>query len=95
MRKKTPQEAERVARASQWNNPALRTAAGDGSHHGRTNRGNECGASEKAIGQTQCRDRSQEFRSFLDTIERNVPPELNVHLILDNYGTHKTQRIRD
>jgi transposase len=47
------------------------------------------------IGQTQRRHRSIEFRNFLDTIEQNVPPELDVHLILDNYGTHKTQLIRD
>lgn len=47
------------------------------------------------IGQTQRRHRSVEFRSFLDTIEENVPRELDVHLILDNYGTHKTQLIRD
>src|ERR1700682_258034 len=47
------------------------------------------------IGQTQRRHRSVEFRGFLDTIEQNVPPELDIHLILDNYGTHKTQLIRD
>lgn len=47
------------------------------------------------IGQTQRRHRSVEFRCFLDTIEKNVPAELEVHLILDNYGTHKTQLIRD
>jgi transposase len=47
------------------------------------------------IGQTQRRHRSVEFRAFLDTIEKNVPAELDVHLILDNYGTHKTQLIRD
>ena len=47
------------------------------------------------IGQTQPRHRSVEFRKFLDTIEQNVPAELDVHLILDNYGTHKTQLIRD
>ena len=47
------------------------------------------------VGQTQRRHRSVEFRAFLDTIEQNVPPELDVHLILDNYGTHKTQLIRD
>jgi transposase len=51
--------------------------------------------SGELIGQTQRRHRSVEFRSFLDTIEKNVPPELDVHLILDNYGTHKTQLIRD
>lgn len=47
------------------------------------------------IGQTQRRHRSVEFLAFLDTIEQNVPPELDVHLILDNYGMHKTQLIRD
>src|ERR1039457_1214198 len=49
----------------------------------------------KVIGQTQQRHRSAEFRNFLDTIEKNVPAEMDVHLILDNYGTHKTQLIRD
>lgn len=47
------------------------------------------------IGQTQARHRSVEFRKFLDTIDGNVPGEMDVHLILDNYGTHKTQLIRD
>jgi len=51
--------------------------------------------SGELIGQTQRRHRSLEFRNFLDTIEQNVPAELDVHLILDNYGTHKTQLIRD
>ncbi len=51
--------------------------------------------SGELIGKTQRRHRSVEFRNFLDTIEDNVPGELDVHLILDNYGTHKTQLIRD
>jgi transposase len=51
--------------------------------------------SGELIGQTQRRHRSVEFRTFLDTIEKNVPPNLDVHLILDNYGTHKTQLIHD
>ncbi len=51
--------------------------------------------SGELIGQTQRRHRSVEFRNFLDTIEDNVPSQLEVHLILDNYGTHKTQLIRD
>jgi transposase len=51
--------------------------------------------SGELIGKTQRRHRSLEFRNFLDTIEENVPVELDVHLILDNYGTHKTQLIRD
>jgi transposase len=49
----------------------------------------------KIIGQNQQRHRSAEFRNFLDTIEKNVPTELDVHLILDNYGTHKTKLIQD
>jgi len=51
--------------------------------------------SGELIGQTQRRHRSVEFRNFLHTIEQNVPHNLDVHLILDNYGTHKTQLIRD
>jgi DDE superfamily endonuclease len=47
------------------------------------------------IGQTQRRHRSVEFRNFLDMIEKNVPADLDVHLILDNYGTRKTQLICD
>jgi transposase len=49
----------------------------------------------KVIGQTQQRHRSEEFRNFLDTIEANVPANLDVHLILDNYGTHKTKLIQN
>jgi transposase len=51
-------------------------------------------ASGHVFGQLHRRHRSREFRRFLDSIERNVPAELDVHLILDNYGTHKTQLIR-
>jgi len=46
------------------------------------------------LGQLHRRHRSRESRRFLDTIERNVPAALQVHLILDHYGTHKTQLIR-
>jgi transposase len=35
-----------------------------------------------------------DFRKFLDTIEEAVPPDLDLHLILDNYGTHKTPLIQ-
>jgi len=48
----------------------------------------------EVIGQLHQRQRSREFRTFLDTIEATVPAQLNVHLILDNYGTHKTALIR-
>lgn len=47
----------------------------------------------KVVGQCQRRHRSVEFRKFLDTIDATVPAELDVHLIMDNYGTHKTALI--
>src|SRR4051794_9916525 len=43
----------------------------------------------RVIAQLHRRHRSREFREFLDVIEAQVPPELDVHLIVDNYGTHK------
>lgn len=48
----------------------------------------------KVIGEMRRRHRAEEFRRFLDRIEASVPPELDVHIILDNYSTHKTPRIR-
>ena len=48
----------------------------------------------EVIGQCQPRHRSIEFRKFLDTIDATVPGDLDVHLVLDNYGTHKTATIR-
>lgn len=49
----------------------------------------------RVIGQLHRRHRSQEFRRFLDTIEANVPADLDIHIIMDNYGTHKTASIRN
>jgi DDE superfamily endonuclease len=49
----------------------------------------------RVIGQLHRRHRSQEFRRFLDTREANAPPNLDVHIILDNYGTHKTALVRN
>jgi transposase len=49
----------------------------------------------RVIGQMHRRHRSQEFRKFLDTIEANVPTDLDIHIIMDNYGTHKTASIRN
>src|SRR6202521_5867168 len=48
----------------------------------------------RVIGQLHRRHRSVEFRKFLDVIEPKVPPTLDVPLIMDNYGTHKTATIR-
>ena len=48
----------------------------------------------RVIGQLHRRHRSLEFRKFLDRIESQVPAELDVHLIVDNYATHKTAIIQ-
>jgi transposase len=52
-------------------------------------------ATGQVIGQCLPRHRATEFRRFLDEIEANVPNDLDVHLVMDNYATHKTQMIRD
>lgn len=46
------------------------------------------------IGECHRRHRSTEFRHFLDTIDAAVPANLDVHLVLDNYGTHKSPTIQ-
>ena len=51
-------------------------------------------ASGRVIGELHRRHRSKEFLTFLRTIEANVPATLDVHLILDNYGTHKTSSVK-
>jgi transposase len=51
-------------------------------------------ATGKVIGQLHRRHRSTEFRKFLDRINAEVPPDLDVHLILDNYGTHKAPSVK-
>ena len=47
------------------------------------------------VGKCMPRHRSLEFRKFLDEVARNVPADLDVHIVMDNYGTHKTKLIRD
>jgi transposase len=47
----------------------------------------------KVLAQTHRRHRSVEFRKFLDQIEAAAPPDLDIHLVMDNYGTHKTPLI--
>ena len=51
-------------------------------------------ATGKVIGEIHRRHRAEEFRKFLDTVDRNVPPAFDVHLILDNLSTHKTPAIK-
>ena len=50
-------------------------------------------ATGKVIGRCQKQHRHQEFLRFLDQIERTVPAKLEVHLVLDNYATHKTPKV--
>ena len=47
------------------------------------------------IGELHRRHRHQEFLKFLKKIDKNVPAGLDVHLVCDNYGTHKTPEIQD
>lgn len=51
-------------------------------------------ATGKVIGKTYRRHRSKEFQRFLDEIEAAVPVELDVHLVMDNYATHKTPDVQ-
>lgn len=51
-------------------------------------------ATGKVIGQCFPHHRAGEFRKFLDEIEANVPSDLDIHLVMDNYATHKTPLIR-
>src|ERR1700756_4213679 len=47
------------------------------------------------ITQFHQRHRAAQFREFLDLIDAHVPRRLDVHIIMDNYGTHKTALIRN
>lgn len=49
-------------------------------------------ATGQVIGRCRPQHRQQEFLHFLGQIERTVPAGLGVHLVLDNYATHKTDR---
>jgi transposase len=51
-------------------------------------------ATGRVIGECHRRHRSTEFLRFLKTIDTQVPADLDVHLILDNYGTPKTPQVR-
>ena len=50
--------------------------------------------SGQVIGALHSRHRAIEFKKFLQTIDREVPAELAVHLVLDNSSTHKTPAIQ-
>ncbi|MCP4993402.1 MAG: IS630 family transposase [Gammaproteobacteria bacterium] len=50
--------------------------------------------SGEVIGECKTQHRHQEFLSFLKTVEKQTPKELELHLIVDNYSTHKHENIR-
>jgi transposase len=50
--------------------------------------------SGKVVGQCQPRHRHQEFIRFLQTLDGEFPAPLELHLVLDNYGTHKKDKVR-
>ena len=49
----------------------------------------------EVTGRTVARHRHQEFIAFLNLIERDAPADKSIHVILDNYATHKHARVRD
>jgi transposase len=51
-------------------------------------------ASGKVIGSLHARHRAIEFKKFLAKLDREVPADLEVHLILDNSSTHKTPAVK-
>jgi transposase len=51
-------------------------------------------ATGNVLGQCYRRHRSVEFLAFLKKIDAAVPADLDIHLVLDNYGTHKTALVR-
>lgn len=51
-------------------------------------------ATGDVIGKCYKRHRAGEFKKFLGEIERRVPDDLDIHIIMDNYATHKTPTIR-
>jgi transposase len=48
----------------------------------------------EVMGQHKARHRHQEFIAFLNQIERDIPKDKPVHVILDNYAAHKHQAVR-
>ena len=51
-------------------------------------------ASGRVLTRCAARHRHQEFLRFLKEIDASVPKELDVHLVIDNYSTHKHQNVR-
>jgi hypothetical protein len=50
-------------------------------------------ATGKIIGQCHRRHRHQEFLKFLERVDAQLAPDRQVHVIMDNYGTHKPSKV--
>ncbi len=48
----------------------------------------------RVIGECMPRHRDKEFVKFLNTIDGETPPDLDLHLIVDNYSTHKSPCVK-
>jgi hypothetical protein len=48
----------------------------------------------KVIGRCWPRPRGKEFAKFLNQVEKQVPPDLDVHILLDNYSTHQSATVQ-
>ncbi len=48
----------------------------------------------KVIGECRPRHRSEDFLAFLERVDRVTPQGIDLHLIVDNYGTHKSESVR-
>jgi len=68
-------------------------AVGDGGDHAIVS-GRVDVSTGKVIGRLHARHRAIEFKQFPATLDREVPADLDVHVILDNSSTHKTPAIR-
>lgn len=49
----------------------------------------------EVIGECKKRHRHQEFLAFLKTVEKQTPKDLDLHLIVDNYATHKHEKVKN
>lgn len=52
-------------------------------------------ATGKVVGRCFARHRAREFRTFLNTVEASVPADHDVHIVIDNVSSHKTEAIRN
>jgi putative transposase len=51
-------------------------------------------ATGEVISQCSARHRHQEFLCFLGRIDKEVPPDLDIHIVMDNYCTHKQKKVK-